>query len=157
MQRAFRVIVPLAWTWFLQTLAIMGGFILFIIPGIIFAFWFSLSSHVVVIEGKSGFAALGRSKQLMKGNIGTVFVLGILIGLIQWIILIATAFIPQQHLQVIGQVFAGAIVTILAAAAFVVFYFSCRCKYENFDLTLLAQSVGAESPGEAGVDAAFDE
>ena len=38
--------------------------------------------------------------------------------------------------------------TIFASAAFVAFYFSCRCKHEQFDLALLAQSVGAETPAD---------
>ena len=40
------------------------------------------------------------------------------------------------------------VLMIFASAAFVVFYFSCRCKHEQFDLALLAQSVGAETPGD---------
>ena len=40
------------------------------------------------------------------------------------------------------------VLTIFASAAFVVFYFSCRCKHEQFDLALLAQSVGAETPAD---------
>ena len=69
-------------TWFLVGLAIMGGMILCLVPGILAAFWFSLATQVVVIEGVAGFAAMKRSKQLMAGNIGTIFVLGLLIGLI---------------------------------------------------------------------------
>ena len=154
MQRAIQMIMPLLWTWFLQILAIVVGLFLCIIPGILFAFWFALSSQVVVIEGTSGIAALQRSRQLMTGNIGTVFVLGILVGSIQWGITLSSAALNlQQHIQVIGQVFAGAIVTIFAAVAFVVFYFSCLCKLENFDLSLLAQSVGIE----AAADDAFEE
>ena len=67
-------------------------------------------------------------------------------GAINWAILIGAASIPQPHLRLIGSVVAQAIITIFATAAFVVFYFSCRCKHENFDLTLLAQSVGVEAP-----------
>ena len=46
-----------------------------------------------------------------------------------------------------------AVLVIFASAAFVVFYFSCRCKHEQFDLALLAESVGAEKPGDFTVDA----
>jgi len=35
-----------------------------------------------------------------------------------------------------------------STASFVVFYFSCRCHVENFDLHYLAQSIGAEPVGE---------
>lgn len=148
--RAMSLIGPLLLTWLLQTLAIMGGMILCIIPGILFAFWFSLSSHVVVIEGLSGTKALSRSKDLMRGNIGTVFVLGILLGVIQWAIVFGAGLIPQQHLSVVASVLLSGIATLYSAAAMVVFYFSCRCKAEDFDLQLLAQSVaGAPSPGDS--------
>jgi hypothetical protein len=146
LSRAVTIILPLLWTWLLMMLAIMGGMILCIIPGILFAFWFSLASHTVVIEGNSGVAALSRSKFLMTGNIGTVFVLSILVGVIQVAIQFGAGLIPQQHLAVIAAVALGAVGTIFGAAAFVVFYFSCRCKAENFDLQLLAEAVGAEPP-----------
>jgi hypothetical protein len=42
----------------------------------------------------------------------------------------------------------GGVLAIFASAVFVVFYFSCRCKHEQFDLALLAQSVGVEKPGD---------
>lgn len=146
---AFRIILPLIGTWILQTLAIIGGFILLIIPGIIFAFWFSLSSHAVVIGGESGTAALSRSKRLMKGNIGTAFALGLVIAVIQWGIGLGAAVIPQQHAQVIVTAVLGSVAFLFSTVAYVVFYFSCRCKNENFDLTLLAENIGEAEPTDA--------
>jgi hypothetical protein len=37
-----------------------------------------------------------------------------------------------------------ALTTILWTAALVVFYFSCRCNVENFDLHYLAEAIGVE-------------
>jgi hypothetical protein len=141
---AIKVLLPLLWTWFLQMLAIGGGFMLLIIPGIICMFWFSLSSHTVVVGGEKGFAALKRSRQLMKGNIGTMIALGLIIGIIQWGIAFGAALLPQQHIRLVAQAFAGSVGFLFSAVAFVVFYFSCRCKNENFDLTHLAESFGEE-------------
>jgi len=149
-RRAFAIFLPLVWTWILVYVAVMVGFALLIIPGIIFLFWFALATQVVVIEGVSGFAALKRSRELMRGNIGTLFVLGLLIFVINAGIMIGASFIPQQHVQLIGNVLAQAVTAIFGAAAIVVFYFSCRSKHEHFDLTLLAESVGAESPETSG-------
>ena len=157
MQRAIHVILPLFLTGILQFLAIMGGLILCIVPGIIFALWFILVSHVIVIEGSSGTAAMSRSKDLMKGNIATVSVLGILVAIIQVGITFAAGLITQPHAKIFVEVFAQAIMTIFVTSAVVVFYFSCRCKFENFDLTLLAQAVGVESPGsDSGFDSGFE-
>ena len=43
------------------------GFLLLIIPGIIFAIWFVFSVYTVICEDKKGFKALSRSKELVKG------------------------------------------------------------------------------------------
>ncbi len=55
------------WIVFLRGLASVVGFILFIIPGIIFSVWFCLSQYAFVFEDKKGSGALGRSRQLIKG------------------------------------------------------------------------------------------
>src|SRR3989344_1916391 len=52
----------------LEILAILGGLILLIIPGLIFSIWFTFTISVVVAENLSGTAALKRSKQLVKGR-----------------------------------------------------------------------------------------
>jgi hypothetical protein len=145
-KRAFQRLLPLIGTWFLVGLAIMGGS-LCIVPGILALFWFSLATQVVVVENVAGFAAMKRSKALMVGNIGNIFVLGLLVGLINVGLTFAANMIPQPHVQVIVTAIVEGIVAIFASAAFVVFYFSCRCKHEQFDLALLAESVGAEAPG----------
>jgi len=143
--RAFRAFFPLLWTSFLMGVAIMGGFILLIIPGIIAAFWFSLATQVVVVEGVSGLKALKRSRALMKGNIGTLFVLGLVMAPIIWGVQFAVVFIPQPHARALISALVGAVMTVFASAATVVFYFSARCKNEQFDLQLLAENVGAET------------
>ncbi len=147
-KQAFRRVLPLIWTWFLVGLAIMGGMILCVVPGILASFWFSLATQVVVIEGAAGLAAMKRSKQLMAGNIGNFFVLGLLIGIINAGAGFGAGLIPQPHVRVLVVSVVTAVLTIFGSAAFVAFYFSCRCKHEQFDLSLLAQSVGAETPGD---------
>jgi hypothetical protein len=148
-KRAFQRLLPLIGTWFLVGLAIMGGTILCLVPGIIAAFWFALATQVVVIEGVGGFPAMKRSRQLMAGNIGTMFVLGFLLLIINVAIGSAVLFVPQPHVRVVANAIVAGVLTIFASAAGVVFYFSCRCKHEQFDLALLAQSVGVETPGES--------
>lgn len=144
---ALQRILPLIWTWFLMGLAIMGGLLLCVVPGILAALWFGLATQVVILEGISGFDALKRSKLLMTGNIGKLFLLGLVVGLINLAAGAVSAFIPQPHVQaVLGSVIQG-LATIFSSATTVIFYFSTRCKAENFDLTLLAESVAAaEAP-----------
>lgn len=80
----------------------------------------------------------------MTGNIGTLFVLGLVMIPIIWGVQIAVLFIPQPHVRAVLAPLAQAVMTIFASAATVVFYFSARCKHEQFDLQLLAENVGAE-------------
>ena len=145
-------LLPLIWTSILMGLAVMGGLILLIIPGILFMFWFALATHVVVIEGISGAKALGRSRKLVRNNLGTMIVLGLLIGGINFGVGMAAQFIPQPHLQLVVRQLVSAALTVFGTAAFVVFYFSCRCGVENFDLQYLAESIGVdanlEEPGQ---------
>lgn len=60
------------WPFFLVSLStglIIGlGFLFLIVPGIIFAVWFSFSTYVVICEDKRGFKALSRSRELVKGR-----------------------------------------------------------------------------------------
>lgn len=142
--KAFGMFFPLLWTLILYGAAVMGGTILLIIPGILAAFWFSLATQVVVVEGVSGFKALGRSRQIMRGNIGTLFVMGLVIGLIAAFVGGGSLFIPERYTQAIVGVVLNMVLVIFSSAAGVVFYFSARCKNEQFDLQLLASNVGSE-------------
>ena len=57
------------WVSFLVLIITIGGFILFIVPGIIFTVWYSLSVYVFVYENKKGMDALKRSKELISGYV----------------------------------------------------------------------------------------
>ncbi|MBD3673263.1 MAG: hypothetical protein HUJ26_07015 [Planctomycetaceae bacterium] len=148
--RAMGKIVPLFLTWILVGLAIMGGFILLIIPGILCIIWFALATQVVVLEPKSGAAALGRSKELMRGYAGKWFVLMIVLFVIGAGIGLASQSIGGMTgnaliaglFSTVGQILAG----LFSSAVLVVLYFSARCTHENFDLELLASSFGEQAP-----------
>ncbi len=137
---AFRRLPALIWTSILMGLAIMGGLILFIIPGILFACWFMLAQQVAVLEPLNGGPALSRSKALMKGNIGRAMVLGFVIGIINVGLGIVSGILPTPFDAIATGVMSG-ITTLVSTCTFVVFYFSCRCKLDNFDLEVLANEV----------------
>jgi hypothetical protein len=137
---------PLVWTSILMGLAIMGGFILLIIPGILFALWFGLAQQVVVLEGINGAKALGRSKTLVRPNLGTMLILSFILGIIGMLMGMGAAMIPQVHVQLFVICLLNTVVTMLTLVAMVIFYFSCRCKVENFDLEHLAASIGEATP-----------
>jgi hypothetical protein len=136
-------LLPLIGTSILMYLAILGGLILLIVPGILFALWFGLSQHVVVIEEVAGQAALSRSKKLVRPHLGTFLMLGVVLFVIGAALGFGAALIPQPHLKLIVSTLLQAVTTIVWTAAGVVFYFSCRCAVENFDLHYLAEAIGA--------------
>jgi hypothetical protein len=143
-RRAVSVFLPLLWTMFLLWLVLTAGMILLIVPFFIFLLWYALIVQVVVLEGLSGRAALKRSHQLMKGNAGTAIVLGILVLVISWALNFMQSVIPVGVLRLIVYSVIQSLLFIFGAAAWVVFYFSCRAKAEHFDLALLADAVGVE-------------
>jgi hypothetical protein len=131
-------------TTILYVLAVMGGTILLIVPGIVFALWFGLFQSIVIVEELGGPTALTRSKHLVGPYVGTYFVLGMISTTIVLALYVPALFIPQPHLAAIGAAVASSITTVLSTAFAVVFYFSCRCGRENFDLQLLANNIANE-------------
>lgn len=146
--KAFRLFLPLVVTSFLMFLIVYLGLIACIIPGVYFLVRYSLSSHAVVLEGKMGPSALKRSTELMtfdrSKNYNTLVLLWLLLGVIGFAINSGSAFIPQPHLAMVVSVLLQAVNGAFMAAAFAVFYFSCRCKADNFDLQLLAKAMDEE-------------
>jgi hypothetical protein len=145
-RHAISRLAPIVGTSVLKFFAVVGGFFLCIFPMFVFLLWFGLSQHVVVIEGLSGPRALGRSKQLVQPNFFTFLILGLLVFSIGFSISFSARFIPQVYLQGVTAILVNAVITIFVTTVFVVFYFSCRCGVENFDLEYLAQSIGRDDP-----------
>lgn len=87
----------------------------------------------------------------MKGNIGTAFALGMIVGVINLLLGAISNLAPYPISFVLAAVLGG-VTTLLSTCSLVIFYFSCRCKLENFDLELLADDIGRmdEVPGDEG-------
>ncbi|MCK4252702.1 EI24 domain-containing protein [candidate division WOR-3 bacterium] len=81
----FKKILPYLWISVLVCLATFGGFLLLIIPGIIFAIWFLFAPYVLIIKDTRGISTLAISRQLVKGNwwyvLGAPLVCGIVYGI----------------------------------------------------------------------------
>ncbi|MDB5334803.1 MAG: hypothetical protein JWN70_422 [Planctomycetaceae bacterium] len=148
-------VLPLLWTWILLFLVILGGYLLCIVPGIIFSFWYALVTQIVVLEGPYGWEAMKRSKALMKGNMGNLFLLGLIVFLINFTAGGIAGLVWQPHLKAVLTAIIQGLGTMLGTASGVVFYFSTRCQHENFDLVLLAEAVAASDapPPEAEPEA----
>jgi hypothetical protein len=145
---------PLVWTSLLFSLIIGGGTALCILPGILLFFRYALAVTVTALERVSGFGALHRSRILMHTNrtknYNALFLLLVVLAFIQGGINGGSSLIPQVHLQALSGAVFGSIAYSFSIIALVVFYFSCRCQAEAFDLMHLAYIV-AETPPDAPV------
>ncbi len=81
----------------LAGLAIMGGYFLLIVPGILFSIWFAFIAQVVVVEDLSGSAALGRSRDLTKGFRGRVLWVGFLLIIISLLVSAAAGLLQTVY------------------------------------------------------------
>ncbi|MDB5178572.1 MAG: hypothetical protein JWN01_515 [Patescibacteria group bacterium] len=98
---SFREVVQPSWRlgWqltlakLLAGLIILGGFLLLIVPGVIFTAWYSFVGYVVVDEGLTGRAALRRSKELAAHRFWDVWGALSLPGI----------FLPVRYIPIVGQ------------------------------------------------------
>lgn len=67
LRRGWRRIFSYLWVSLLVGIIVMGGYFLFIIPGIMLSVWFCFSVYALATEDTRGLDALLRSKQLVKG------------------------------------------------------------------------------------------
>jgi hypothetical protein len=123
----------------LYALAVLGGLILFIIPGIFFAIRFSLSVHTLVIEGRRGTDALSRSWNLVKGFgwhvFGALFVSAFLTGIVSSAL--TAPFQSNVALRAIAQSVASVITMPYTALVGVLLYLDVRVRKERYDPSML--------------------
>jgi hypothetical protein len=142
---ALKRAIPMIGTWMLMFLFLLGGGLLCCLPGILAYFWCALASSIVVVEGVSGFAAIRRSFHLMQSSwlehYLQYFLLNVVLFFIHWGVAVGPQFMMERHLAVIVGTLLQAVTTPLGLIWVLVFYFSCRCRAENFDLVELAHEV----------------
>jgi hypothetical protein len=141
------------------------GFLLLIVPGIIFSLWYALTTQVVVLEKLKASQAMSRSKALASGNLGKIFGVFFVVGLITWIVsaicgtaggAIIVPFATPQHnmemftfmvqlITIVGQV----LVMPIATAASILLYYDLRIRKEGFDLEMLSKTLEPGTVNEA--------
>jgi hypothetical protein len=141
------------WVIVLTGLSVLGGVLLCLIPGIIFAVRFLFSPAVLVVEGTKGTDALRRSWRLSADHFWKVLGVFILGGILSFIIggvfqlpfgVIASTmdsggWIVEATGNSIGQVLAAPFATIIQ----VLLYFDMRIRKEGFDLAVMAEELAA--------------
>ena len=79
---------PFVWVVILQALAVMGAFVMLIIPGIWLGIALSFTAFIFVIEGRRGIDALRQSKDYVKGYWWAVLGRSLLLELVYLVALI---------------------------------------------------------------------
>ncbi|MBF0489807.1 MAG: hypothetical protein HQL15_04225 [Candidatus Omnitrophica bacterium] len=78
----WRILIPYLLGALCYGLVIMGGFILLIIPGLIFMLMFQFCFYLIIDKGLGPIKALKRSREITKGSKGRLAVLGMLLMLL---------------------------------------------------------------------------
>ncbi|MGD8453827.1 MAG: hypothetical protein PVJ57_18590 [Phycisphaerae bacterium] len=147
-QRAAGRLFPLLGTQFLVGIVLLLGYVLLIVPGIIFTMWFLIVAPVVVLERMSGAGAMSRSKELMKGNLRKGFAIVFLLWLLAMAIVYGGTFAFQAlglpyFLLEVCLLLMQAVVLPIQMAPIILLYYDLRVRKEAFDLQRLAESVAA--------------
>ena len=129
-------------------LATIGGLILFIIPGIYIGFRLCVSIEALVVEGRRGTEAMGRSWGLVGGHwwhvFGTVVVGGLLTGIVNAVI---TA--PFGDTGWFVQAVAAAVATVVtlpySALVGVLLYVDLRARKESLTIEALRADLQASA------------
>ncbi|MEI6510878.1 MAG: hypothetical protein WCO25_02430 [Candidatus Uhrbacteria bacterium] len=90
-----------AWVGLLQALTVAGGFLLLVIPGLIFLVWFGFAQQALLLDGKRGLDALSASRDLAKGRffVAALYQLGgpVLVG-IAYLVVLSLAYVALSAL-----------------------------------------------------------
>jgi uncharacterized membrane protein len=100
---AFRVVFPLAALMILLVLAVMLGFLLLIVPGVMLYVMWSVASPVLVEEHRGVFGSFKRSQQLTKGARWKIFGLLLIILVFAWVLEAAAALAAFQMVGLDGM------------------------------------------------------
>jgi hypothetical protein len=108
---------------------VLVGFILIIIPGLILLTIWSVSAPVVVLERPGGLRALGRSRELVRGNGWRVF--GVVLVFFLLVVVLGTtlellADALATGAGIVVRVLVGVLTAPLYALAAAVLYFELR-------------------------------
>lgn len=156
----YKAVLPRIWPLFgamiLIYVAMVGGFICCVIPGIVAVILTSFVSEVLVLENKGPIAAIERSYRLAAPNWVRVFV----IGLIAFILVMVLQMAITTPLQIISGMskdlaptvmlistllngLVGALTTPVWVIVYVLLYYDIRVRSEGFDIEMLAAGMGA--------------
>ena len=132
---AFRNLKSFLWVFILNTLIVIGGYMLLVVPGVIFSFWFVFSLYVLAAENEKGRNALLKSKEYVSGSPGKVvwffFLFVILVVATSLLLGFVLKLLPDLFGNAIGGIFNFLIVAPFAIAFTASLYKNLRSIKSN--------------------------
>lgn len=144
-------------TQFIVGLIVILGFMLFIVPGILWMCSYALVAPVVMLETTNLGEVRLRSWELVSGNRGKVFVILLVIVAIQSfagaagnfaLLVLEEGSLAAGVFSVVFLSVVGLLVYPLQTIAITLLYYDLRIRKEGFDLDLLSQAIAGTSPHE---------
>lgn len=136
---------------------------------ILLLFWYGFAVPALLLENISAGQALKRSRFLSRGQLGRIFLSGLLVAvvflalalMIQVPIVVATGLIPRdlelfwfETLTWAGYLLVGTLTAPLLMIALVLLYYDVRVRKEGFDLQLMLAGASVIPPPAAPAKAA---
>lgn len=140
------------------------GFLLLIVPGILWMLKYSLSVPALALEDLSANEAMDRSSDLTDGCRGSVFVIYFLFFVLTYVVIFAVTFpvvgfltvakVPQSSfIFQLGNDLSGFVATVIVTPfmtiALSLVYYDQRVRKEAFDLQLMMQTIDGTVAGAA--------
>ena len=143
------------------TIRVLFGFLLLIVPGILWMLSYTLIVPAVLIEGQNATPSLRRSRDLVKGHRGKVFCVMFIINLLQGILALGVSMVSGMIFNsdsAGGAVLNSAMnnllsifLTPLGIVATILLYYDMRIRKEGFDLEMLSRAITPNAESVAAV------
>jgi len=143
------------------TIRVMFGFLLLVVPGILWMLSYTLIVPAVLIEGQNATPSLRRSRDLVKGHRGKVFCVMFIINLLQGILALGVSMVSGMIFNsdsAGGAVLNSAMnnllsifLTPLGIVATILLYYDMRIRKEGFDLEMLSRAITPNAESVAAV------
>jgi hypothetical protein len=140
-RKLWRLLTAQAWT----SMLVLLGLLLCVVPGIVLSLQLALVPLVVLLEERTAWAALGRSRALMADNLGKAFALAAIVCLLDMVasaaISTAVHFVPWPFPLIedfVADLLIQIVVLPVSIATVVLLYYDLRIRKESFALEQLA-------------------
>jgi hypothetical protein len=137
------------------TIRMLFGFLLFIVPGILWMLSYSLIVPAILVEGQKAMPSLRRSRDLVNGERGKVFCVILTMILLEVIFGVGVGMISDLFFDAgsgSGALLRSAInnlvsicITPLGIIATILLYYDMRIRKEGFDLEMLSRAMAVNT------------